>query len=113
MGRQQTSAVDSLLVIPRQKFINPALLVAVHDGFECSGQIGQRTKLRARRINVWIRVNKPFKMRKGPPELIGYPLHHGRGVGGQLVLPQTNGTARFLLMRMLPTSFPSTSSVPQ
>lgn len=46
-------------------------------------------------------------------KVIPYPLHHGRGVGGQLVLPQANGTARPSLIRMLPTSFPSTRRTPQ
>lgn len=47
------------------------------------------------------------------PILRNYALHHGRGVGGQLVSPQMNGTARPSLIRIFPTSLPSTSSVPQ
>lgn len=52
----------------------------------------------------------PEKVRPNSPR---YPLHHGRGVGGQLVFPQTNRTARPSPMRMLPTSFPSTCNIPQ
>jgi len=27
---------------PRQQLVNPALLVAIYDGVECGGQVGQR-----------------------------------------------------------------------
>ena len=39
--------------------------------------------------------------------------HHGLGVGGHLVCPQANGTARFSLISIAPTSRPSALSVPQ
>lgn len=36
-------AVDTInQVIPREKFIYPALPVTIHDGSECAGQIGLR-----------------------------------------------------------------------
>jgi len=34
-------------------------------------------------------------------------LHHGFGVGGHRVCPQTKGTAKFSLIKMVPTSRPS------
>ena len=40
-------------------------------------------------------------------------LHHGLGVGGHLVCPQTKGTARFSRIKIRPTSCPSALSVPQ
>jgi hypothetical protein len=42
----------------------------------------------------------------------GY-LHHGLGVGGHLVCPQTKGTARFSRIKISPTSCPLALSVPQ
>lgn len=42
----------------------------------------------------------------------GYP-HQGRGVGGQLVAPQINGTARPSEIRICPTSCPPALKVPQ
>src|SRR5579871_2706151 len=41
-GRQQTSAVCSSRIIPRQKLIDATLPVTVDDGGERRGQIGQR-----------------------------------------------------------------------
>jgi hypothetical protein len=40
-------------------------------------------------------------------------LHHGLGVGGHLVCPQTKGTARFSRIKIRPTSCPLALSVPQ
>lgn len=42
MGRQQTSAVCSSRIVPRQQAIDPALFVAIDDGGERGGQIGVR-----------------------------------------------------------------------
>ena len=42
----------------------------------------------------------------------GY-LHQGFGVGGHLVCPHTNGTARFSLIRMAAMSRPLALRVPQ
>lgn len=42
LGRQQTFAVCSPQVIPRHQLADPALLVAIYDGGECGGQVGQR-----------------------------------------------------------------------
>jgi hypothetical protein len=63
-----------------------------------------------RRVCPHCSCSDPEKVRPNSPR---YPLHHGRGVGGQLVFPQTNRTARPSPMRMLPTSFPSTCNIPQ
>jgi len=42
MGRQHTSVSCSSCVIPRYKLIHPALLVAIDNGGERAGQVGQR-----------------------------------------------------------------------
>lgn len=44
--------------------------------------------------------------------VLSYP-HQGRGVGGQLVEPQANGTASPSDTNMSPTSWPSAKSEPQ
>ena len=42
LGRRPTSAVCSPRIIPRQELIDLTLLVAVDDGVERAGQIGER-----------------------------------------------------------------------
>ncbi len=44
---------------------------------------------------------------------IHHHLHHGLGIGGHLVCPQTKGTAKFSQIKIRPTSCPSAFSVPQ
>lgn len=42
MGRQRTSAVCSLRVLPRHQLADPALLVAIHEAGERGGQVRER-----------------------------------------------------------------------
>jgi hypothetical protein len=49
----------------------------------------------------------------GTIDVSGHCEHHGLGVFGQLVAPQTNGTASPSAIRIDPTSLPFDRSVPQ